>query len=418
MELSGASRPAETSSRRGAEEAGRWSSQWRLDIETFVEARGRKELVSEVRKQIDALGIEYLYLQFVSVTGRIMGKGIPADHWESIAEKGFQLVYGATMNLFLNRRGEYLGYGPEAAELVGIPEPETFMQLPWDKRVARMWCTLFRNREEREEPGAFLTADARGNLRRIHDQFKKDHGLELRHGTEPEMMWLKKGEDGAAERRLFAPLLLSHRPVREPAPRLHAGHRLLPEDGPRHDPGRSRGFARPARAELHLRRLRCGPPTGSPTYRQICAQVAREFDIIACFMCKPFMGVSANGCHHNISLWKGGKDEMKALGNDPKKLPGMKQNYIYRRGGDQHLHARHRRHPAARQDRPEGDRRHRRSISAGSPPSAARPSTPIAGCGTPASGRRSSPTGASRTARRACASRRPAASNTAPSTPW
>ena len=43
------------------------------------------------------------------------------------------------------------------------------------------------------------------------------------------------------------------------------------------------------------------------TYRQICAQVAREFDIIACFMCKPFMGVSANGCHHNISLWKGGR---------------------------------------------------------------------------------------------------------------
>ena len=26
------------------------------------------------------------------------------------------------------------------------------------------------------------------------------------------------------------------------------------------------------------------------TYRQICAQVAREFGIIACFMCKPFMG--------------------------------------------------------------------------------------------------------------------------------
>ena len=83
-----------------------------MDIEKFVEARGRKALVSEVRKRIDALGIEYLYLQFVSVTGRIMGKGIPADHWESIAEKGFQLVYGATINLFLNRRGEYLGYGP------------------------------------------------------------------------------------------------------------------------------------------------------------------------------------------------------------------------------------------------------------------------------------------------------------------
>jgi glutamine synthetase len=78
------------------------------DIEAFVADRGRRDLVREVRARIDALGIDYLYLQFVSVTGRIMGKGIPSEHWESVAEKGFQLVYGATMNLFLNRHGEYL----------------------------------------------------------------------------------------------------------------------------------------------------------------------------------------------------------------------------------------------------------------------------------------------------------------------
>jgi glutamine synthetase len=34
-----------------------------------------------------------------------MGKGIPAAHWESVATKGFQLVYGATANLFIDRRG-------------------------------------------------------------------------------------------------------------------------------------------------------------------------------------------------------------------------------------------------------------------------------------------------------------------------
>ena len=78
------------------------------DIEEFVEAPGRDEKVKEVRKKIDELGITYLYLQFVSVTGKIMGKGIPADHWESVAKKGFQLVYGATVNLFTNRAGDYL----------------------------------------------------------------------------------------------------------------------------------------------------------------------------------------------------------------------------------------------------------------------------------------------------------------------
>ena len=96
-----------------------------------------------MRKKIDALGIEYIYHQFVSVTGRIMGKGIPADHWESIADEAASSSSTAPPpTSSSNRRGDYLGYGPEAAELVGIPEPETFMQLPWDKRVARMFCTL------------------------------------------------------------------------------------------------------------------------------------------------------------------------------------------------------------------------------------------------------------------------------------
>ena len=28
-------------------------------------------------------------------------------------------MYGATANLFVDRKGEYIGYGPESAELVG-----------------------------------------------------------------------------------------------------------------------------------------------------------------------------------------------------------------------------------------------------------------------------------------------------------
>ena len=82
------------------------------DLERFVEADGRAERIKEVRKQIDAEDISYVYYQFPSVTGRIMGKGVPAPHWETIANKGFQLVYGATANLFTDRHGNYIGYGP------------------------------------------------------------------------------------------------------------------------------------------------------------------------------------------------------------------------------------------------------------------------------------------------------------------
>ena len=208
------------------------------DLERFVDADGRDDKIAEVRRRIDAEGITYIYYQFISVTGRIMGKGIPAPHWESIARKGFQLVYGSTANLFTDRHGDYIGYGPEAWELVGIPEPETFMPLPWDAKVARVWCTCFRNREDRKDPGAFLTSDCRGNLRRIQDDLEQRTGMHLRAGMEPEMMWLKLNPDGTPIRRgPDQALLLPHRPVLRAAADHPQGDRVRPGDGPRHDPG-------------------------------------------------------------------------------------------------------------------------------------------------------------------------------------
>ena len=68
------------------------------------------------------------------------------------------------------------------------------------------------------------------------------------------------------------------------------------------------------------------------TYRQICAQVAREHGVLACFMSKPFMGVSASGCHHNVSLWTGGAQQVNTLHQDP--VAGMDDTFSYWKGGE------------------------------------------------------------------------------------
>ena len=302
------------------------------DLEQHVNAKGRKELVKQVREKIKELGIQYIYYQFVSVTGRIVGKGVPADHWESVAERGFQLVYGSTANLFVDRHKNYIGYGPEASELVGIPDPETFVQLPWDKRVARVFCTCFRNREERINPGGHLTSDCRGNLRIIHEEFKKTHkGLHLRHGCEPEMMWLKKGADGLPDGGFTKPNCYhidqfeSLRPVFMRVIEYARAMGLDMIQGDHEDA--------PGQLELNWMFDDCLRTSDRlTTYRQICAQVAREFNLIACFMAKPFMGVSASGCHHNLSLWRGGEEKVNKLGQD--KLPGMVGNFTYLKGGE------------------------------------------------------------------------------------
>ncbi len=274
------------------------------DLEAFVSAEGRDEKIAEVRKKIDDLEITYVYYQFPSVTGRIMGKGVPAPHWERIADKGFQLVYGATANLFTDRHGNYIGYGPEAAELVGVPEPETFMPLPWDPQVARVWVTCFRNREEREDPGAHLTSDCRANLKQLQAEFEESSGLHLRAGTEPEMMWLKLDGDGQPSvEGKTKPYCYHIDQFSELQPIIHKvieyGQKLGLDmiQGDHEDaPGQIElnfGFDRAEQTADNL-----------STYRQICKQVGRELDAFPCFMPKPFMGVSANGCHHNISIWR------------------------------------------------------------------------------------------------------------------
>ncbi|HET9599937.1 MAG TPA: glutamine synthetase family protein [Acidimicrobiales bacterium] len=291
------------------------------DLERHLAREGRDDSVREVRRQIDESGVTYMYYQFVSVTGRIMGKGIPAKHWDRIANAGFQLVYGSTANLFIDRHGEYIGYGPEARELVGIPDPETFCVLPWDPKTARVFCTLFRGREEEVDGGSYLTSDCRGNLKRLHDDFRTETGLELRAGCEPEMMWLKVDADGKPTvEGKTKPYCYHIDQFSELQPIIHRvleyseamGLDMIQGD---HEdaPGQLELNFMFDVAELTADRL--------TTYRQICKQVGRELDAFPCFMPKPFMGVSANGCHHNISLWQG-DDNMFLPDTDNPRMPG------------------------------------------------------------------------------------------------
>jgi glutamine synthetase len=297
------------------------------DLDQFVEAPGRAEQVADVRRRIDAEGITYIYYQFISVTGRIMGKGVPAKHWESMARKGFQLVYGATANLFVDRLGNYIGYGPESAELVGLPEPETFQVLPWDTKVARVWCTCFRGREDLEDGGSYLTSDCRGNLKRIVADFQAKHGLHLRAGTEPEMMWLKLKDDGSPSvEGLSKPYCYHIDQFSEFQPIIHKvieysqamGLEMIQGD---HEdaPGQLELNFNFDRAELTADNL--------STYRQVCRQVGRELGAFPCFMPKPFMGVSANGCHHNISLWRGDENVFEPKEGEDRRMPSQIGKY-------------------------------------------------------------------------------------------
>ena len=272
--------------------------------------------MKEVRKKIDAEGVTYVYYQFISVTGRIMGKGVPAPHWETIAAEGLparlrldgEPLHRSPRRLHrLRPRGVGAGRHPRARDVRGPP---------WDSRVARVWCTCFRNREDRDGPGAFLTSDCRGNLRRIQEEFEGRTGMHLRAGMEPEMMWLRLNPDGTPSvEGKTKPYCYHIDQFSELQPIIHKmveyGQKLGLDmiQGDHEDaPGQIElnfGFDRAEKTADNL-----------STFRQIAKQVGREEGAFPCFMPKPFMGVSANGCHTNISLWKGDENVFLPDGDD------------------------------------------------------------------------------------------------------
>jgi glutamine synthetase len=161
---------------------------------TLEEARnapGRAEKIDALTRQIKQRGIKYVFFQQVSITGRVMGKGVVSTFFPQVAARGYQLVYGATANLFTDRLGSYIGFGPEESELAAIADLDTFAVLPWDERVARVYCDCYDT-----ETGDLLDADPRQNLKRIADAFEPELGYQFLIGIEPETMWLKRPEAG------------------------------------------------------------------------------------------------------------------------------------------------------------------------------------------------------------------------------
>ena len=141
------------------------------DLQDYLNDPARDGLVVEVRKKIDALEIDAIYYQYISITGRIMGKMIPVQHWERAAREGMQTWIGGIANVFADKDGNLIGFPPNASELLALPDPETFCQLPWNKRIARVFCTVFFSREDpgpsRRIPRLGFTGKSAARPRRI-----------------------------------------------------------------------------------------------------------------------------------------------------------------------------------------------------------------------------------------------------------
>jgi glutamine synthetase len=281
-------------------------------LEDTLNQRERADQLREIDARIREHDVKHVYLQYTSVPGRVMGKVIPARHFERIAESGLAWTYLSAGGFHMDLDGAVLGPSQTAvAEGLLIPDLATFQVLPWDTDMARVFCDHFHRLDDAERPGEVVLGDARANLKRLHAEFQADFGLEMKTGCEPEMSWFPSKDSITAE--------ISHLPDHV-GTAYHIGHleRMRPILKRVTQYGQAMGldmiqadYEDPGQVEMNFAFGSCVETADRlTTYRQICMQVAKEFGVFATFMPKPVPGIMANGCHHHISLWRGDEPAM------------------------------------------------------------------------------------------------------------
>ena len=273
--------------------AERWNA--RENREAVIGSADFREKIKEISRRLEAEEIDGVYFQLSSVDGRILGKLVMREQFEQVAVNGIRLHYGALTDARVNPWGELIGFRNEEIEGLGIPDPDTFAVLPWQPRLARVWCNFYE-----EATGRLLDHDVRGNLLRVETNLERETGLRLLVGIEPEMMWLRRRDDGE----------LRHSTAADAMYHIAQFHELEEVFLDVVDYGRSMGLSLSHGDHEDASQIEFNQTPSTPlayadafvTYRQICRVVARKHGLVACFMPKPFTGVSGNGHHHHVSL--------------------------------------------------------------------------------------------------------------------
>lgn len=264
------------------------------------EANLRTEVVEALGQKIADSGVKYIYYMLPTVGGRTVAKVVPAEHYARMLKKGIAFHRTALTDLQTSREGELIGGGVDAHEFWGLPEPETFQVLPWDTEVGRMFCTAY-DPPHLPGGGRLIPLDTRALFREAHRGFTERTGLELRSGLEPEMSWAGPGMEVITKDDQSPAYQVENlermRPVYKKVISYAQELGLNMIQGDYEDDGQLELNWEYDRAELTAQRM--------TVYRQICKQVARELGVQASFMPKPSNGKMGNGCHHNLSLWRG-----------------------------------------------------------------------------------------------------------------
>ena len=234
--------------------------------------------------------IKYFLISFVDLFGVLRSKLVPAH-----AIKDMQ-VNGAGFAGF----AAWLDMTPADSDMYAIPDPDSLIQLPWNKEVGWLASDLWMN-------GKPVDASPRVMLKK---QIKKlsELGYSMKSGVECEYFLISPDGNTIADNRDT-----QSKPCYDQSS-LMRRYELIKEIcdcmiemgwGPyQNDHEDANG-----QFEMNWDYSDCLKTADRHTFFKFMVKtIAEKHDLRATFMPKPFENLTGNGCHAHISLWKGKKN--------------------------------------------------------------------------------------------------------------
>ena len=235
--------------------------------------------------------IKYFLISFVDLFGVLRSKLVPVR-----AIKEMQIT-GAGFAGF----AAWLDMTPADSDMFGIPDPESLIQLPWNKEVGWLASDLWMN-------GKPVEASPRVMLKKQIKELAKQ-GLTMKSGVECEYFLISS--DGKA---IADPRDTQSKPCYDQSS-LMRRYDLIKEIcdcmiemgwGPyQNDHEDANG-----QFEMNWDYSNCLTTADRHTFfKYMVKTIAEKHGLRATFMPKPFQNLTGNGCHAHISLWQGKKNK-------------------------------------------------------------------------------------------------------------
>jgi glutamine synthetase len=275
--------------------------------------------LQSLARRVDAGGFSGLWIIFHDYSARSCAKWIPASRFHSTILSG-GVFARANLNFTIDdQQVASPFFGADSGDFFAIPDPDTFMPVPYRPGMGQVYSHLF------TEEGEHWEGCPRGTLMAAVNRLA-ERGLSAQVAFEPEFTLFQQ-EEGHQPVPADTATMYSVERMDRFADLLRLVETTLAEQGVEVIQIGSEYGA----GQLEINLQHAAPVAAADnvlTLRDTVKALARQDGLVASFMPKPFEHLAGNGLHVHLSLWSEDGERDLSAGTGPAGLSDEMRHFM------------------------------------------------------------------------------------------